>query len=280
MKISVLLSLFAQENPSYFDLSMRSIWDDQIRKPDQIVLVEDGPLTSELTSIVGNWKEKLGELLTVVKLEKNQGLAIALNEGVKHCTGDYIARMDTDDISLPNRFFVQEKYLSEHPNTVLLGGGMIEFNDQDGELSPRLMPLSHQDIKAAICKTSPFVHPSVCISRKIFDEGLSYNPKCKRCQDIELWFRIIASGYEVANVSEVVIKYRKDPNMYAKRRKSSTSEFVIFMKGTHLIYGICTYRYIYPILHYMFRLLPASWSQVIYKKFFLKYWQSQSCKHA
>ena len=276
MKISVLLSLFAKENPRYFDLSMKSIWDEQSRKPDQIVLVEDGPITQELTDIANKWKEKLGHLLTIVKLEKNQGLAIALNEGIKHCTGDYIARMDTDDISLPMRFELQEKYLQKNPNTVLLGGAMIEFNEQTGDLPIRKMPMSLADIKKDICKTSPFVHPAVIIKKEIFERGFLYNPQCRRCQDIELWFRIIAAGYQVANLPEEIIKFRKDPFLYQKRKKSANIEFSIFMRGIYLIYGPFTYRYIYPIIHYLFRLLPPSWSQFMYKNIIIKYWQKRT----
>lgn len=275
MKISVLLSLFAKENPNYFHLSMKSIWDDQVRKPDQIVLVEDGPITDELEIVIKEWQQKLGNLLTVVKLERNQGLAIALNEGAKYCTGDFIARMDTDDISLPNRFKAQEEYLEKHKDIVLLGGGMIEFNEQEGEFPPRIMPLTLNDIKAAICKTSPFVHPSVFIKRTLFDRGLTYNPKCKRNQDAELWFRIIAAGYNVANIQDIIIKFRKDPFLYKKRKKSANSEFKIFMHGIYLIYGPFTYKYVYPIIHYIFRLLPSKLSTYIYKNFILSYWIKQ-----
>lgn len=273
MKISVLLSLFAKENPIFFDLSMKSIWIDQIRKPDEIVLVEDGPITLELENIVTKWKEELGNLLKIIKLKDNQGLAIALNEGIKHCSGDYIARMDTDDISLPERFLKQELYLKNNPDVVLLGGGMIEFNNEEGELSPRIMPSSYEEIKAAMCKTSPFVHPSVFIKKDIFDQGLYYNPKCRRCQDAELWFRIIANKYKVANLPEVIIKFRKDPYLYLKRKKSAAAEFKIFIQGIYRIYGLYTWRYVYPVVHYLFRLLPPSLSQKIYNKFILKYWQ-------
>ena len=273
MKISVLLSLFAKENPTFFDLSMKSIWNDQIRKPDEIVLVEDGPITIELERVVIKWKEQLGNLLKIIKLKDNQGLAIALNEGIKHCTGDFIARMDTDDISLPERFLKQELFLKNNPDVVLLGGGMIEFNDEEGDLSPRLMPSSYEEIKIAMCKTSPFVHPSVFIKKEIFDNGLYYNPKCRRCQDAELWFRIIANKYKVANLPEVIIKFRKDPYLYLKRKKTAGAEFKIFIQGIYRIYGICTWRYVYPVVHYLFRLLPPSLSQKIYNKFILKYWQ-------
>lgn len=278
MKISVLLSLFAKENPQYFQLSMKSIWDEQVRKPDQIVLVEDGPITDELEIVIKEWQQKLGNILTIIKLEKNQGLAIALNEGAKYCTGDFIARMDTDDISLPNRFKVQEEYLGKNKDVVLLGGGMIEFDEKGKEFPPRTMPLTLNEIKKSICKTSPFVHPSVFINRKLFDIGLSYNPKCKRNQDAELWFRIIAAGYNVANIPDIIIKYRKDPSLYEKRKKSAKSELKIFTHGIYTIYGPFTFKYIYPIIHYLFRMLPPKMSKEIYKIFIIKYWEKKANK--
>lgn len=275
MRISVLLSLYRKENPEYFKRAIQSVWDDQLRKPDEIVLVEDGPIGNDLEVVVKQFEAKLGGVLKVVVLECNQGLAIALNEGIKHCSGDYIARMDTDDISLPKRFQLQEKFLSSHPKIVLVGGGMIEFNDNEGDLHPRMMPATTKDIKDSICKSAPFCHPAVMFRRKLFDNGMLYNPKCRRAQDWELWFRIIAAGYEVANIQEVLIKFRKDPFLYEKRKKSSWLEFKVSMKGTHQVFGIFSWRYIFPIIHYMFRQLPSSLSQKIYNKFILKYWQKK-----
>ena len=269
------MSLFAKENPVYFDRSMQSIWDDQIRKPDEVVLVEDGPITSALESIVTLWRDKI-PVLKVIKLEKNCGLAIALNEGAKHCVCDYIARMDTDDISLPERFKLQEEYLQDHPEVIVLGGGMIEFNDEEGEYPARLMPLSTNAIKAALCKTSPFVHPSVFIKREIFDKGLTYNPKSRRYQDQEFWFRIVAAGYEVANLDKVIIKFRKDPYLYEKRSKTAFMEFKIVCKGICSLYGLFTWRYVFPIIHYAFRLLPPKLALYVYKHIIIKYWRAKS----
>lgn len=276
MKISVLLSLYAKENPQYFDIAMKSIWDDQTRKPDEIVLVEDGPQTEELYGIVEKWKAKLGDMLKVVVLKENQGLAIALNEGAKNCTGDYIARMDTDDISLPQRFEIQENYLKEHSDIAVLGGGMIEFNDEEGDMPARLMPESHDAIKAVICKTSPFVHPSVMIRKDLFDKGYQYDPTCRKCQDIDLWGRLIAVGFKMANVPEVLVKYRKDDLLYDKRRKSAGHEFKVVTRTIYRIYGPLSCKYIYPIVHYIFHaLIPAGLQKKIYHKFILPYWRKQ-----
>lgn len=276
MVISVLLSLYAKEKVEYFNLAMKSIWDDQIRKPDEIILVLDGPLPDELNKAIDNWREKIFPSLVIVPLKVNQGLAIALNEGIKRCRGDYIARMDTDDISLPDRFLLQEMFLNEHPEVVLLGGGMIEFNEETGDLPARIMPQSKSEIKSAFCKTVPFVHPSVFIKRSLFDNGFLYNPKCRRCQDSELWFRIIAAGYEVANLPNIIIKYRKSKDLYERTHKSSATELKVFIHGISLLYGRVTWRYIYPIIHYLYHQLPPSLSNWIYKNFIIKYWRNKN----
>ena len=273
MKISVLLSLFAKENPVYFDRSLTSIWDEQTRKPNEIVLVKDGPLTKELDSIIIKWKGRLGDKFVVISLEVNRGLATALNEGVKYCSGDYIARMDTDDISMPDRFFLQEKYLEIHPDVVLLGGAMYEINEDEEIIAERKMPITYEEIKRAFPKTNPFVHPAVIISRKVFDSGLSYNGRCRRNQDIELWFRIVSAGFEVANIPDLILKFRKPSVMYTKRRKSANSEFKLFIIGIYSLYGLFSWRYIYPILHYLFRFLPPKISLWIYRKIIIKYWK-------
>lgn len=132
--ISVIIATYKGEKPAYLDRALRSIWDDQKRKPDEIVLVEDGPLTMGLYSVVDAWKEILESKLVVIEKPVNEGLAAALNDAIEVAHGDLIARMDSDDISLPDRFMLQEQYMDEHPEVDILGGSIREFNDE-GTLS-------------------------------------------------------------------------------------------------------------------------------------------------
>lgn len=116
MPFSVLLSLYEQETSTFLDQAIFSIWDSQDLKPSQIVLVQDGPLTAELKAVIIEWKNKLGAILTIVPLEKNVGLAAALNEGLKHCHYELVARMDTDDIAMPTRFEKQIAFMQQNPD--------------------------------------------------------------------------------------------------------------------------------------------------------------------
>ena len=109
MSFSVLLSLYSKESPDFLRQSLDSIFN-QILLPNEVVLVEYGPLTDELYAVLVKYPQ-----LKIVKLEKNGGLGKALNEGLKHCSYDIVARMDTDDIAKPDRFEKQIKFLEENP---------------------------------------------------------------------------------------------------------------------------------------------------------------------
>ena len=103
MNISVLISVYDKENPQYLKEAIASVIN-QTYKPKQIVIVKDGELTKKLDRIIYNYKNKFPELIDIYKLEQNQGLGFALRFGIEKCKCDYIARMDSDDISKNYRF--------------------------------------------------------------------------------------------------------------------------------------------------------------------------------
>ncbi len=104
MKLSVLMSIYHKEDVQNFNRAMQSIWDEQTVKPNEVVLVEDGPLTNVLYQSISDWKNKLHDVLKVIPLKKNMGVGYAKNIGIEKCTHELIAVMDTDDVSLPSRF--------------------------------------------------------------------------------------------------------------------------------------------------------------------------------
>lgn len=159
---SVLISVYCKENPDNFDGALRSIWTVQTLKPEQIVLVKDGPLTPELDRVVSDWKLKLGQKLTVVLLERNMGLAAALNVGLRYCKNELVARMDTDDISVPVRFEKQMDFMQKNPD-VAVSSGLIEEWSQDYsyKVSERRLPLVHEDILRFAKFRSPMSHAAV-----------------------------------------------------------------------------------------------------------------------
>ena len=261
----MLMSVYKSEEPTFFNRALQSVWDDQIVKPIQIVLVEDGPLGDGLRAVVDQWKEKLGDTMTVLVNEENIGLTKSLNKGISVVKGELIARMDSDDISLPERFELQERFFKEHPDIDIIGGSLREFDDNNPELRVRHYPLTHDEAVKYICKASPLAHPTVMMRRRIFDSGLRYNEKYRMSQDIALWFDAIISGYRIANLPEVTINFRSLGDVFKRRsRAKAWNEFKIYMNGIYRMNGLLTLKYRYPIARLCFRLMPPSVVKFIY----------------
>lgn len=266
MTISVLMSVYKSEKGPFLERSLQSIWDDQTRKPDQVVLVEDGPLTEELYAVIEKWKEKLGEKMTVCQNEQNLGLTKSLNKGIKFVTSDLIARSDSDDISAPQRFELQEKFFVEHPDVDIIGGSMQEFDDKHECLNVRHYPLTHEDACKYIVKACPLAHPAVMMRKRIFDEGLRYDERYRMSQDIKLWFDAILAGYKMANLQEIVLFFRQQGDVFRRRsRVKAWNEFKIYMNGIYRMRGLFTLAYRYPIARYAFRNLPPLLVKKIYE---------------
>lgn len=265
MSISVLMSVYKSEKADYLDRALRSVWTDQTLKPDEIVLIEDGPLGDELRRIITDWKSLLGERLVLLRNTKNLGLTKSLNKGLKVIKSDFIARMDSDDISHPLRFERQIKYLKEHPEISVVGGSLQEFDAAHECLNIRHYPLTNEMVISSICKASPLAHPTVMMRRTIFENGLSYNEKYRTSQDIALWFDVLCHGYKIGNVEDITIYFRRDSDMYRRRSKNKAwNEFKIYMNGISRLYGFLSWRYIFPIARLIFRLLPVSIVKWIY----------------
>ena len=265
MTLSVLMSTYIKEKPQYLNEALNSIWSVQTRMPDQIVLVEDGLLTKELYSIIKKWKKIIGDKFMIVSNKENKGLALALNDGIEVCTGDFIARMDSDDIAMPNRFELEEKFLLEHPNTDIVGGALLEFNDTNSLEKIRHYPQTIQEVRNSIHKASPLGHPTVMFRRSFFDAGHRYNNKYYICEDVTLWFEALVSGAVINNIPDVVLKFRRNDSMMKRRGKQKAwSEFLAYTNGIYMINGLFTYKYIYPFARMVFRLMPSRFIKLIY----------------
>lgn len=264
MTISVLMSVYKSEKPQYLDEAIRSIWDNQTLKPNQIVLVQDGPLGKELEQIIDKWKTYLGVVLCILKNEQNQGLTKSLNRGISMITSDLIARMDSDDISEPDRFRLQHDYLETHKDVHILGGSLQEFNDKNPSLTVRHYPLTPESSRKYICKASPLAHPTVMMRREIFDH-LNYDERYRTSQDIALWYDCLQKGYKIANLYDITIRFRRDDDVFMRRGKDKAwNEFRIYMHGIYRLFGPVTYKYIYPICRLVFRLMPRSVIKYVY----------------
>ncbi|HDT5864433.1 glycosyltransferase [Aeromonas hydrophila] len=214
--LSILLSVYKNEHPQYLSKALTSIWHDQTSKPSQIVLVQDGPLTPELVSEIARWHAELGGVLTLVPLPKNVGLAAALNQGLQHCKYNLVARMDTDDIAMPERFKIQVAFMNSHPEIAVSSGYIEEWNtDFSLQLSQRSLPLNHDEIVKFAKIRSPISHPA-CIFRKsvILSVGGYANIYP---EDHLLWVRVLQAGYKLGNIPRVLLRMRTGEDFITRR---------------------------------------------------------------
>jgi glycosyltransferase involved in cell wall biosynthesis len=218
MGISVLISAFRSNRKSDLLLALKSIWHDQDTKPDQIVLVLDGPLRDDLYDAVNFFKVELGSAMTVVELSESKGLAIALNYGLAYCNHEYIARMDTDDISLPTRFSNQIEYLIKHPEVDVVGSWISEIND-DGYVTRAEVryPESHIDCFRMFSSRVPIAHPTAMFRKSFFQKVKSYPTNILLEEDTLLWYEGFLNGCIFSNIQTVTLQYRRSRNFFAKR---------------------------------------------------------------
>lgn len=215
-KFSVLMSVYKDEKPEYLDLALESIECQSVR-PNEIILVEDGPITSGLKQIIIKHKKKFGKGFKNIVSQKNQGLGASLRLGTKYVSTDWIARMDSDDYSVPNRFELQLKIIMEQPNLAVVGGQIEEFaGTRDNIVGYRRVPTSYEEIRRFMKIRSPFNHPTVMINKKKLDKVGGYIPY-GNLEDYYLWCRIVASHFEVLNLPSTLTLMRVDQGMYSRR---------------------------------------------------------------
>lgn len=213
-KYSVLMSLYKKENPDYLRLALDSMLGQTV-PPNEIVLVEDGPLTDELYAVLDEYDAHLHR----VKNETNLGLGLALNVGLKECRNELVARMDTDDISKPDRCEKQLKKFKENPELSLVGAFVDEFYSTPNEVvSTRKVPTEHKDIYEFAKRRSAFNHPAV-MYRESKVLGVGGYSDLRRNQDVDLFGRMLYSGCIAANCDESLLWFRSNDDL-AKRRKS------------------------------------------------------------
>lgn len=217
-KYSVLMSLYVKEKAEYLRLAIESMLSQTIA-PDEIVIVEDGPLNDELYGVIEEYTKKHPELFNIVVNEKNIGLGLALNEGLKACRNELVARMDTDDISKPERCEKQLKTFEEKPELSIVGSFVDEFYSDPGEVvSVRAVPEKHEDIYNFAKKRSAFNHPAVMYRKSKVLENGGYSD-LRRNQDVDLFGRMLFSGCKAENIGESLLYFRSNDAL-AKRRKS------------------------------------------------------------
>ncbi len=215
---SVLISIYYKENPVHFNECMQSVWDKQTLKPNEIILIKDGPLSADLDQVIDFWQNKINETIKVIELEKNVGTGKAKNIGLQQCSNEIVCIVDTDDISAPDRFEKQVSYLYENPSLTLVGGQIIEFIDTiENQQGMRKVPLTHDKLIDYALKQSPFNNMTIAYRKSKVIEVGGYQHHLWM-EDYNLFLRLIAANCRLANLSDTLVYARIGNGMHARRK--------------------------------------------------------------
>lgn len=213
---SVLMSVYYKEKPEFLKQAIESI-QSQTLPTDDFVLVCDGPLNKELDAVIAVKQQEMGTSLNVIRLIKNGGLGNALNEGLKHCKNELVARMDSDDIAYPDRCEKQLAAFDTHSEVSICSGIVEEFTtDPQVVDARRVPPETNEEIIEFAKKRNPFNHPCVMYKKIAVEEVGSYQD-FYLLEDYYLWLRMLMAGYQGYNIQEPLLHMRAGSDMYKRR---------------------------------------------------------------
>lgn len=264
MKFSVLLSLYAREQPEFLRACLHSL-AAQTRAADDIVLVFDGTLPENLENVVHEFQPILP--INIVRLPENVGLGRALNVGLSHCRHEWVFRMDTDDIALPERFALQCAFIQKQPKVQLLGGQIREFIHHPAHShASRRVPTEWTQIKAFAKQRNPFNHMTVAYTQSAVARAGGYRHHLYM-EDYHLWLRMLALDIQAANLPDTLVAVRTGAGMLARRRGRLyiRSEWQLMLLKRQL-HTQNTLSALYSFaLRATPRLLPETWLHHIYR---------------
>lgn len=212
---SLLLPVYGGDDPIYLRSAFTSAVNDQTRPPNDVVIVQDGPIGAELATEVARIVHDSPVPVTHIPLRDNRGLGPALDRGLEACAHDVVARMDADDICVPHRFASQLPKIEDGADIV--GAGLMEFvDDVDHVVETRIPPIGAAQIRAAARFRDPFNHPTVVYRRASVLEAGGYQDM-PLMEDYLLFARMLARGAVPVNLAEPLVYYRVSAGAYARR---------------------------------------------------------------
>jgi len=211
---SLLVSVYDGDRPDHIRRAMRSAVDDQTVRPDQVVIVRDGPVRDELARCLDEVQETSPVPVTFVPLGQRGGLGPALDRGLAASWFDVVARMDADDVAMPHRFEVELPLISDAD---IVGAGLLEFTgDTDEIVGQRVPPTDPARIQRYARMHDPFNHPTVVYRRAAVLAAGGYGD-LPLMEDYALFARMLQGGARAVNVPEPLVYYRVGPEAFKRR---------------------------------------------------------------
>jgi glycosyltransferase involved in cell wall biosynthesis len=214
-KFSVSISVYKNDDPSHFKSAIESVYK-QTLKPNEVVLVVDGPVSDEISQIIHNFK-KTNPNFKVIWLKENLGHAGARRVGLENCSNEIIALMDSDDLSVKDRFEKQIKVLLKNKNISVVGGQIEEFDDDKNKvIGNRFVPLEDKYIKEYMKYRCPMNQVTVMFRKQDVLKAGGYLDWHNN-EDYYLWIRMVLANQKFRNLNDILVRVRVNDNMYKRR---------------------------------------------------------------
>ena len=264
MKYSVYMSVYIKENSAFFLQSVESMVNQTI-KPDEIIIVCDGPLTLELDDVIELLRKKY-EMIKIIRLPENKGRSYAAQFGLDACSNEICLRMDSDDIAVSDR---AEKSIKALETCDIVGGVIAEF---DGDISNitglRILPLEHRDIVKFSKKRSPINNVTVAFKKSVIQKAGGYDVTLAYAEDYYLWVKAIQSGAICKNLEDVLVYVRAGQGMAVRRNNDFYKAFKNLRKYMLKTKYINVFQYcLYNLSQWILFNLPNGLKLWVYKTF-------------
>lgn len=266
-KVSVLITTYKNEKPENLDEALQSLYF-QSRSPDEIVMVIDGPIPEEQEHVIRKYLSDDRSILNIVRLEKNVGRGIAKNIGIQKCSHEFIAVMDSDDISLPGRIEKQLKVFEKYPEVGMVAGWQSEFDDLTRQQTViKKCPQDHADIVKALKWRNVVPNPAIMVRRVLALKVKGYGNFKMINEDYDFFIKLIEAGARLYNIQEVIVDVRTSMAQRKRRggmdviRDDFNFRYKHYKSGFYNLYEFILISGVYLA----FRLMPAFSKSFLYK---------------
>lgn len=269
-RVAIAMSVYSKDSPKFFDESLDSLLRQTYEKMDVFLRV-DGSVSDSLLTIIDRYIELFKGRLIVDYCQVNKGLAFQLNRIIERVISEggyqYVARMDSDDIAVPDRIAKQVAYFQKYSTVSVLGSDVIEIDSVGNPVFYKKMDATHSEMIGKIIRKCPLNHPTVMFRLNVFEDGfMRYNEKLKNTQDYYLWVDLLSAGYIFSNLNEALLYFRVDETFFKRRGlKKAVNDIYSRLYAFRKLENFSFVNLTYLILLALLRVMPGTIKKLVYR---------------
>ncbi|WP_299997042.1 glycosyltransferase [uncultured Cedecea sp.] len=269
LKVAIILSVYKSDSLTFLKEAVDSLINQTYSCIDIFIQV-DGWVSDDVKCLLKKYNEENN--IFIFYHAEQKGLATRLNNSIDLIIEkggyEYIARMDSDDISCSNRIETQVKFMSDNIDIDVVGSDVIEISEIGDELYYKKMDSDSEIIMKKIIKKCPLNHPSVMFRTSLFEDGVRYNASLKNTQDYYLWIDLLSAGKKISNINKPLLKFRVDNNFHSRRGfKKAINDLNARCYAFKKLEVLTLTNILHTVLLFLLRISPPFLKKIAYNKF-------------